>query len=449
MVGTTGNDPSQHPRGSSSRCGVRADVLPNLNATVPCWQGTVSRTGDPIDDARSWLYNQYEYTYSNAPLPALNFYGYWVPTPGSGTRGESGCVFYEFASDMQIAGRWQPSCPPPSISGLIIVLYFIIGLILLPIAPYVLGVCLLAGPGLVARFARGCWSGLRGGFVMCRDCLRLSTHIAATAAPLPDAELELVHRYGAPVESDAVLPPYSTMPWPGTRDDDWAFVADPTAAPHLRVDEVTGTVSLDSSSFQAQSGTVTTRLAIGPSTTPKTEQDLQYFEVTVGERAPTTCVRVGLSAAAQLTTTAASSSPSSSPSSSSLPRLPGSAPRSIAVDLTSGDIYIGGRVRSVIQLPSQLKGDFAHADRLPALCIGFGIRTSSRTVVITVDGEVVWEGNQLGKLLSGADWRVHPVLGVVAGASHDCHGCIMRANFGGDREQFQWPLAHGAGLTCP
>ncbi|KAI9216251.1 hypothetical protein BC828DRAFT_419025, partial [Blastocladiella britannica] len=107
---------SDAPRGTSRRCGVNADKLPDIGAMVPCWKGTVNVNGDPIDNARSGSAT-YTDTYSTAPAPALSYHGYWVPTPNSGPKGELGCVFYEYITDMQVAGRWQATCPAPGVAS--------------------------------------------------------------------------------------------------------------------------------------------------------------------------------------------------------------------------------------------------------------------------------------------------------------------------------------------
>ncbi|KAI9215979.1 hypothetical protein BC828DRAFT_409938 [Blastocladiella britannica] len=137
----TNSDPQQSPRGTSERCGAGADVLPDIAAMVPCWKGAVNAKGDTIDDGRSWLFATYKYTYSNAPAPALNYYGYWIPTPNSGLKGENGCIFYEYASDMQVASRWQPTCPNPKLAWWAVFAIVMMGIGLLPCLVFLYSIC--------------------------------------------------------------------------------------------------------------------------------------------------------------------------------------------------------------------------------------------------------------------------------------------------------------------
>ncbi|KAI9222460.1 hypothetical protein BC828DRAFT_25590 [Blastocladiella britannica] len=151
LAAAPAKDPSENARGSPMRCGVGSNVLPDLAAMAPCWKGTVSRNGTSIADARSWLYNQFEYTYANAPAPTLSYYGYLVTTSHLGLEGETDCIFYEFASDMQVAGRWQPTCPTPAISGWAVTFFVFLALVILPFLPYAVCGCYLEAVSVLVR----------------------------------------------------------------------------------------------------------------------------------------------------------------------------------------------------------------------------------------------------------------------------------------------------------
>ncbi|KAI9217602.1 hypothetical protein BC828DRAFT_390758, partial [Blastocladiella britannica] len=161
-------------------------------------------------------------------------------------------------------------------------------------------------------------------------------------------------------------------------------------APHLHIDDASGcrviVSATQTSPNNIAKGTLTTTHAIQ---VPSRTQDLQYFELRVAVRDEATAIRVGVAAKPM-----------------SAVQLPGSTPQSVAINLSSGNVYLNGSVSGTVSLP-----EVRATKRCPALCVGIGIRHSSRTVLITIDGVVAWEKDGLDSVLVGSSWRLYPVVG--------------------------------------
>ncbi|KAI9223484.1 hypothetical protein BC828DRAFT_253603 [Blastocladiella britannica] len=74
---------------------------------VPASVGVQSLAGTRLSDPRNIFW-----TFPDVPYDGVLVfkYGSWLPVDGSGPVGADGCVWIDYDSHMQVAGRWTPTC---------------------------------------------------------------------------------------------------------------------------------------------------------------------------------------------------------------------------------------------------------------------------------------------------------------------------------------------------